>query len=180
MTQITTGTVYQTGASRLCISKLNRDSQVVMITDLHTKHDFPVTLTELQRNIATGLYVRENYEHDTRCSLSRVMDDPQYKSEYVTEAKRRQNAIAKFERLVTDGMTAADACENVIGIYSLSCSERTFRRWCRDFRHRGFEGITPKHHKKGRSKIVFSEEVEQIIVFTLEENLSKHYRAGFV
>lgn len=32
MTQITTGTVYQTGASRLCISKLNRDSQVVMIT----------------------------------------------------------------------------------------------------------------------------------------------------
>jgi transposase InsO family protein len=175
MTQITTGTVYQTGASRLCISKLNRDSQVVMITDLHTKNDFPVTLTELQRNIANGLYVRENHEHDTRCSQSRVMDDPQYKSEYVTEAKRRQNAIAKFERLVTDGMTAADACKSVIGTYGLSCSERTFRRYCRDFRHRGFEGITPKHHKKGRKKIVLSEAVGEVIESTLDLNLSKHY-----
>ncbi|PZO17228.1 MAG: hypothetical protein DCE87_04675 [Betaproteobacteria bacterium] len=175
MMQITTGTVYQTGQSRLCISKLNRDSQVVMITDLHTKNDFPVTLVELQRNIATGLYVRENHEHDIRSSQSRVMDDPQYKSEYVTEAKRRQNAIAKFERLVTDGMTAEDACKSVISIYGLSCSDRTFRRWCRDLRHRGFEGITPKHHKKGRPKVVLSEEVEQIIVSTLEENLSKHY-----
>ncbi|MGQ0688634.1 MAG: Mu transposase C-terminal domain-containing protein [Limnobacter sp.] len=175
MTQITTGMVYQADKSRLCVSKINQDSQVVLMTDLTTKHDFPITITDFQRGIAQGLYVRENLEKDTSRSHSRVIDDPRFKSEYVTEARRRQLAISKFDRLVNEGMSAVEAGNKVISIYGLQCSERTFRRWRGDFLKVGFEGIAPKHHCKGRKKIVLPEEVVEVIESTLNEYASKHY-----
>lgn len=172
---ISTGTVYLHSHARLCVSKINLESQVVVLTDLETKDNFPVAVAEFQRDIAEGIYSREHPEEVRTNSLSRVLDDPRFKSDYINLGKERQNAINKYEQLVSTGLKSSDATNAVIKEYQLNCSERTFRRWHRDFRVTGFEGITPKHHLKGRKHRVISKPVEEVIEHAFDEHLHKSY-----
>lgn len=153
---INTGAVYLHSHTRLCVSKINLESQVVMLTDLETKDNFPISIPEFQRDIAEGIYTREHPEEVRTTSLSHVLDDPRYKSEYIDKAKERQRALAKYDELVSNGLKSQDASLKVIADYKLNCTDRTLRRWHRDYRTVGFEGITPQHHLKGRKRKVLS------------------------